>query len=200
MLETYSANQEGLTSQLCSIQLWGSGKASLKIPQNLVILFLLPFPERQSSGRGKPSFVREAVSMRNTLMLGLAGPTEASGKLLNHPGHSLGRVLSGPGTLHTGLSPCHCGGQPLPSVGGLPPESSARGRSRSLFPSHRCPEAWAELPGSRHGGSVPSSRFCRSRGWCCPLAGGLAGPWEPAWRWPHTSFPPQPLSTWLHDS
>lgn len=69
---------------------------------------MVPFPERRSNCRGKPSFIREAVSMRNTLTLGLVGPTEAGGKLLDHPGHSLGRVLSGPGTFHTGLSLCHC--------------------------------------------------------------------------------------------
>lgn len=160
---------------------------------------MVPFPERQSNCRGKPSFIREAVSMRNTH----AWP----GGTYRGRWEALGpsRALPGPGTVwarHTPHRPLSMPlrGQPLPSVGGSPSESSARGRSRSSFPLHRCPEAWAQLPGSRHGGSVASSRFCRSRGWRCTWARGLAGPWEPAWRWPHTSFPSQPLSTWLHDS
>lgn len=156
------------------------------------------FPE--SNCRGKPSFIREAVSMKHTHAW-LVGPTEAGGKLLDHPGHSLGRVLSGPGTFHTGPLSMPLQGQPLPSVGRSPSESSARGRSHSLFPLHRCPGRGLSslapdmvvlwLPTGSAGVGVGAAHR--------PGAEAL-GPGSLRGRWPHTRFPSQPLSTWLHDS
>lgn len=182
MLKLPSQTEEGPTSHFlfsCSSKPGGHARARLEDSQNLEGNRLrCPFQKGWCTCRGKPSFI-SCEHEKHTLTLGLVGITEAvkpgPSRALPWAGYCLGQAHSTLAPLSMPLQ-----GPATARWAGRRLSPQPEWRSHSLFPSHRCPEAWAELPGSRHGGSVGFQQVLQgSRACARQTAPGLAGPWEP---------------------